>query len=71
MLNSMMDYSTTKFLVLKTLYALEVLEKPRKKISLSTLESNLASWSLVFRIKHSHPNGWKYEILGLIPFHSS
>jgi len=65
-----MDSSTTKVLVLKTLYALDVLEKPRK-IPLSTLESNLGSWSLIFRIKHSHPNGWKYEILGLLPPHNS
>ena len=51
-----MDSSTTKVLVLKILYALDVLQKPRK-IPLSTLESNLESLSLVFRIKHSHSNG--------------
>ena len=52
-----MDSSATKVLVLKILYALDVSEKPRK-ISLSTLESSLASWSLVFKIKNVEKNKW-------------
>ena len=55
---TLVDSSTICIYVFYTLYPLERSEYPNI-IHFRALKSNLFRWSLVFRIKHVHPKGWK------------